>query len=224
MATFAGNKPTIMKRIVYFLVALVAMSACGNKTQQAPADADSTVVNEVADTLNTAEAVVKQVNAVYDYWNEWRQNYDENKPTVDDLFGSKEWKRVREEVAAIDRECECGGFFDFGDEGPLDPWTYDCYEGAVSANDIEAKLLPDGTAEVKFLVKDAVTIKGRPIRWIMCVEDGQWRVANIFFVNDDNMDIIENMRAYVDAMKQQNNAANTSESPQPESELSKYAE
>lgn len=213
-----------MKRIVYFLVALVAMSACGNKTQQAPADADSTVVNEVADTLNTAEAVVKQVNAVYDYWNEWRQNYDENKPTVDDLFGSKEWKRVREEVAAIDRECECGGFFDFGDEGPLDPWTYDCYEGAVSANDIEAKLLPDGTAEVKFLVKDAVTIKGRPIRWIMCVEDGQWRVANIFFVNDDNMDIIENMRAYVDAMKQQNNAANTSESPQPESELSKYAE
>ena len=88
-----------MKRIVYFLVALMAMSACGNKTQQAPADADSTAVNEVADSLNTVEAVVKQVNAVYDYWNEWRQNYDENKPTVDDLFGSKEWKRVREEVA-----------------------------------------------------------------------------------------------------------------------------
>ena len=211
-----------MKRIVYFLVALMAMSACGNKTQQAPADADSTVVNELADTLNTAEAVVKQVNAVYDYWNELREHYDENKPTVDDLFGSKEWKRVRNEVAAIDRECECGGFFDFGDEGPLDPWTYDCYEGAVSANDIEVELLSDGTADVHFLVKDAVTTKGRPIRWTMCMEDGQWRVANIFFVNDDNMDILMNMRAYVDAMKQQNNpAATTSE---PESEFSKYAE
>ena len=218
-----------MKRIVYFLVALMAMSACGNKTQQAPADTDSTAVNEVADSLNTVEAVVKQVNAVYDYWNELRQNYDESKPTVDDLFGSKEWKRVREEVAAIDRECECGGFFDFGDEGPLDPWTYDCYEGTVSANDIEAKLLPDGTAEVKFLVKDAVTIKGRPIRWTMCVEDGQWCVSNIIFVNDNNMDIIENMRAYAESMKQQNASATTSDSPEPESplpesEFSKYAE
>ena len=204
----------------------MAMSACGNKTQQAPADADSTAVNEVADSLNTVEAVVKQVNAVYDYWNEWRQNYDESKPTVDDLFGSKEWKRVRDEVAAIDRECECGGFFDFGDEGPLDPWTYDCYEGAVSANDIEANLLPDGTAEVNFLVKDAVTIKGRPIRWIMRVEDGQWRVDNIFFVKDDNMDILMNMRAYAESMKQQNTSDNNPEpeSPQPESEFSKYAE
>ena len=215
-----------MKRIVYFLVALLAMSACGNKTQQAPADADSTAVSEVApDTLNTVEAVVKQVNAVYDYWNELRQNYDEKKPTVDDLFGSKEWKRVRDEVAAIDRECECGGFFDFGDEGPLDPWTYDCYEGAVSANDIKAKLLPDGTAEVNFLVKDAVTIKGRPIRWIMRVEDGQWRVDNIFFVKDDNMDILMNMRAYVDGNKQQNASEDkAADNSEPESELSKYAE
>ena len=215
-----------MKRIVYFLVALLAMSACGNKTQQAPADADSTAVSEVApDTLNTVEAVVKQVNAVYDYWNELRQNYDESKPTVDDLFGSKEWKRVRDEVAAIDRECECGGFFDFGDEGPLDPWTYDCYEGAVSANDIKAKLLPDGTAEVNFLVKDAVTIKGRPIRWIMRVEDGQWRVDNIFFVKDDNMDILMNMRAYVDGNKQQSASEDkAADKPEPESELSKYAE
>ena len=205
----------------------MAMSACGNKTQQAPADTDSTAVSEVApDTLNTVEAVVKQVNAVYDYWNELRQNYDEKKPTVDDLFGSKEWKRVRDEVAAIDRECECGGFFDFGDEGPLDPWTYDCYEGAVSANDIEANLLPDGTAEVKFLVKDAVTLKGRPIRWTMRVEDGQWRVDNIFFVKDDNMDILMNMRAYAESMKQQNTSDNNPEpeSPQPESEFSKYAE
>ena len=35
----------------------------------------------------------------------------------------------------------------------------------------------------------------------MCVEDGQWRVANIFFVKDDNMDILMNMREYVDDEK-----------------------
>ena len=201
-----------MKKIIMMMFALVAITSCGNKTKvstnrlnSAASDADSTIVNEVPDTLNTVEAVVKQVDAVYAYWNELRQHYDENKPSIDELFGSKEWQRVSNEVAAIDRECECGGFFDFGDEGPLDPWTYDCYEGTVSADSIQVKMQPDGMAEVRFLVKDAVTIKGVPMRWLMQVEDGQWKVANIFFEKDDNLDILMNMRAYVD------NAATTGE-------------
>jgi hypothetical protein len=201
-----------MKKIVMMMFAVVAITSCGNKTKvstnrlnSAASDAESTVVNEVPDTLNTVEAVVKQVDAVYAYWNELRQHYDENKPSIDELFGSKEWQRVSNEVAAIDRECECGGFFDFGDEGPLDPWTYDCYEGTVSADSIQVKMQPDGTAEVRFLVKDVVTIKGVPMRWLMQVEDGQWKVANIFFEKDDNLDILMNMRAYVD------NAATTGE-------------
>ncbi len=201
-----------MKMIIMMMFALVAITSCGNKTKvstnrlnSAASDAESTVVNEVPDTLNTVEAVVKQVDAVYAYWNELRQHYDENKPSIDELFGSKEWQRVSNEVAAIDRECECGGFFDFGDEGPLDPWTYDCYEGTVSADSIQVKMQSDGMAEVRFLVKDAVTIKGVPMRWLMQVEDGQWKVANIFFEKDDNLDILMNMRAYVD------NAATTGE-------------
>ena len=116
-----------MRKSILLLFALMMFAACGNQTNSAVSDADSTTVeNEVPDTLNNVEAVVKQVNAVYAYWNEMREHYDENMPTVDERFGSKEWQRVRKEVEAIDRECECGGFFDFGDEGPLDAWTYDC--------------------------------------------------------------------------------------------------
>ena len=188
-----------MKKIVYMMFALVLMTACGNKTNGVASENDSTtIVNEEPDTLDNVEAVVKQVNAVYDYLAEMREHYDEKKPSIDERFGSKEWQRVRMEVEAIDRECECGGFFDFGDEGPLDAWTYDCYEGRVSANDIQAKFLPNGMAEVRFLVKDAVTIKGIPIRWLMKVEDGQWRVHNIIFENDDNLNLLMNMRAYAD--------------------------
>ena len=190
-----------MKKTVFLMMALVAMTSFANKTKSNASDADSTVVTEMSDTLNNVEAVERQVNAVYAYWNDLRQYDDEDSPCVDELFGSKEWWRVRKEVVEIDRACECGGFFDFGEEGPLDPWTYDCYEGYVSANDIKVKLQPDGTAEVNFLVKDAATPKGVPIRWLMCVEDGQWRVANIFFVKDDNMDILMNMREYVDYEK-----------------------
>ena len=190
-----------MKKTVFLMMALVAMTSYANKTKSNASDADSTVVTEMSDTLNNVEAVERQVNAVYAYWNDLRQYGDEDRPCVDELFGSKEWWRVRKEVVEIDRACECGGFFDFGEEGPLDPWTYDCYEGYVSANDIKVKLQPDGTAEVNFLVKDAATPKGVPIRWLMCVEDGQWRVANIFFVKDDNMDILMNMREYVDDEK-----------------------
>ena len=193
------------------IFALVAITSCGNKTNSAASDADSTAINEVPDTQNTVEAVVKQVNAGH---------YDENKPWIDDLFGSKEWQRVSNEVAAIDREC--GGFFDFGEEGPLNPWVYDCYEGTVSADSIQVKMQPDGTAEVRFLVKDAVTIKGVPMRWLMQVEDGQWKVANIFFEKDDNFDILMNMRAYAD------NAATKheieEETPADNINLSDYAE
>ena len=116
-----------MKKVFLFLLVLLTMTACTNKTNSAASEADSTVVvkEEVPDTLNNVEAVVKQVDAVYDYWNKMREHYDENKPSVDERFGSKEWIRVRKEVEAVDRECECGGFFDFGDEGPLDAWTYD---------------------------------------------------------------------------------------------------
>ena len=215
-----------MKKILYTLIPVLIV-ACGNKTNSAASDADSTVVNEVPDTLNTVEAVEKQVDAVYAYWNELRQHYDENKPSLDERFGSKEWQRVRNEVAAIDRECECGGFFDFGEEGPLDPWLYDCYEGVVSANDIQVKLQPDGTAEVRFLVKDAVTIEGIPMRWLMRVEDGQWRVANIFFEKDDNFDILTNMRAYADDGKSNKNSdmpKTEEEAPAEDTNLSIYAE
>lgn len=196
-----NNRLITMKKTVFLMMALVAMTSYANKTKSNASDADSTVVTEMSDTLNNVEAVERQVNAVYAYWNDLRQYGDEDRPCVDELFGSKEWWRVRKEVVEIDRACECGGFFDFGEEGPLDPWTYDCYEGYVSANDIKVKLQPDGTAEVNFLVKDAATPKGVPMRWLMCVEDGQWRVANIFFVKDDNMDILMNMREYVDDEK-----------------------
>ena len=218
-----------MKKIVFMMLALAAIASCGNKTMvstnspnNAASDADSIVVNEVPDTLNTIEAVEKQVNAVYAYWNEQRAHYDENKPSIDELFGSKEWQRVRNEVIAIDRECECGGFFDFGDEGPLDPWTYDCYEGTVSADSIQVKMQPNGMAEVRFLVKDAVTIKGVPMRWLMQVEAGQWRVANIFFEKEDNFDILMNMRAYADDAATQ--SEKEKETPADNTDLSDYAE
>ena len=222
-----------MKKVLLFLMGMllmaVGLTGCkyfkpldGPGMERDPADADSTAVNEVPDTLNTVEAVEKQVNAVYAYWNEQREHYDENKPSIDELFGTKEWQQVRNEVIAIDRECECGGFFDFGDEGPLDPWTYDCYEGYVSANDIQVKLQPNGTAEVRFLVKDAVTTKGIPMRWLMQMEDGQWRVANIFFEKEDNFDILMNMRAYVD--NADNQSEMEQETPADNINLSNYAE
>ena len=219
-----NKKQNKMRKILYMFVPMMLMACGGQKSPQDGGhgigiDSASIVVD---DTLNTVEAVKKQVNAVYAYWNELRVHYDEDKPSVDDLFGSKEWQRVRNEVLAIDSVCECGGFFDFGDEGPLNPWTYDCYEGAIKVDSIQVKMQSDGTADVRFLVRDAVTIKGVPMRWLMQVEDGQWRIANIFFVKDDNFDILMNMRAYVDDAATQHETEK--ESPSDITNLSDYAE
>jgi hypothetical protein len=195
-----------MNKCVLLLSALLMLFACGGQTKNGASDADSTQVDDVPDTLNpvpgtlnSVEAVVRQVNAVYDFWNQQREHFDENNPqaqTVDERFGTKEWQQVREDAWKVDRDCECGGFFDFGDEGPLDPWIYDCFEGWVRADSIETKLLQNGMAEVMFLVKDAVTIKGVPMRWLMRIEDGEWRVANIFFEKDGGLDLLESLREY----------------------------
>ena len=185
-----------MKKLFIAAVATLTWTACGNKTNSAPADADSAQTSVVADTLNTVEAVVSQVDSVYTYWNQMREHYSADMPTLDERFGTREWQKAVSELETVQKDCECGGYFDFGDEGPLDPWTYDCYEGAVSADSVKAQLLPDGTAEVRFLVKDAVTTKGRPMRWLMRIEDGQWRVANIYFDNDGGIDLLEGMKDY----------------------------
>jgi len=185
----------MMKKLMFFAV-LMMFAACGNKTNSAATDADSTQVYEVPDTINSVEDVVKLVDAVYDYLDEMHQHYKEGMPSLDERFATREWQQVLKEVRDIDADCECGGFFDFGDEGPLDPWTYDCYEGRVSADSVKVELLPNGTADVRFLVKDAVTIKGIPMRWLMRVEDGQWRVADIFFESMQGMDLLAEMKRY----------------------------
>ena len=185
-----------MKKLMLLAAVALTWTACGNKTSNAAADADSTQVFEVPDTLNTIEAVIQQVDSVYAYWNYQRLNYKEGMPSLDERFATREWQQVLKEVREVDADCECGGFFDFGDEGPLDPWTYDCYEGQVSADSIKVKMLPNGTADVSFLIKDAVTIKGIPMRWLMRVEEGQWRVANIIFERDGGIDLLSSMRDY----------------------------
>lgn len=186
-----------MKKLMILAVAALTWTACGNKTgNAAPTDADSTQVFEVPDTLNTIDAVIQQVDSVYAYWNYQRQNYKEGMPTLDERFGTREWQQVRNDAAEVDRDCECGGFFDFGDEGPLNPWVYDCYEGIVSADSVNVEILPNGTADVKFLVKDAVTTEGIPMRWLMRVEDGQWRVANIIFEKDGGIDLLSSLKDY----------------------------
>ena len=177
-------------------VAALTWTACGNKTNNAAADADSTQVFEVPDTLNTVDAVRQQVDSVYAYWNYQRLNYKEGMPSLDERFGTKEWQKAVNDAAEVTKDCECGGFFDFGDEGPLDPWTYDCYEGQVSADSVKVEIQPNGMAEVRFLVKDAVTIKGIPMRWLMRVEDGQWRVANIFFEANGGMNLFQRLKDY----------------------------
>ena len=47
-----------MKKLLFFLLVVLTMTACGNKTNVAASEVDSTaVVNEVPDTLNNVEAV-----------------------------------------------------------------------------------------------------------------------------------------------------------------------
>ena len=187
-----------MKKVILFALVVLSWTSCGNKTGSTTPETDSTQVQEITDTVSTVNAITGQVKAVFDYLNELRQHTNDKRPSVDERFGTKEWQQVRADAKAVDMACECGGFFDFGENGPLDAWVYDCYEGQVSADSIKVNIQPNGTAAVSLYVKNTPDAKGVPVRWLMRIEDGQWRVNDIIFVQDDNLDLLNGMRAYAD--------------------------
>ena len=78
-----------MKKFLFLMLALAAMTSCGNSGKSPQSASDSASEAGVADTLLTTEAVERQVDAVYDYWNSLREHFDEEKPSVDERFGSK---------------------------------------------------------------------------------------------------------------------------------------
>lgn len=78
-----------MKKLIFWTVAVLTWTACGNKTGGGTTDADSTQVFEVPDTLNSVEAVIKQVDAVYDYLDEMHQHYTEGMPSLDERFATR---------------------------------------------------------------------------------------------------------------------------------------
>lgn len=180
-----------MKKIVLFTIAALMLAGCSNKTQKAPDDSDSTAVIDLADSVNIEQTVIRQVKDVYEYL-ATRRDTD---PWLDERFGSKEWLRVMDAVAAVDRECECGGFFDFGDEGPVNPWTFEHYDRSVMPDSIKVQLSANGTADVSFILKETKGKKSTPLRWQMRLENDQWRVNTIIY---DGNNLLMAMRAYAD--------------------------
>jgi hypothetical protein len=69
-----------MKKIVFLIIAFAATIFSGSKTKSTPSDAALTKESEVSGSQNNVAAVVKQVNAIYDYWNDLKDHYDEKKP------------------------------------------------------------------------------------------------------------------------------------------------
>ena len=53
-----------MRKSILMISAVMMLMACGGQSKKETSDADSTQVFEVPDTLNTVEAVIKQVDAV----------------------------------------------------------------------------------------------------------------------------------------------------------------
>lgn len=166
---------------------------------------------KTAEVLGEIEAkmrkeVTLQVENVYKYIEDIRRYYldtpsekivDEKWQTADNLFGSRSWRNLRSRVDAIDQECERGGFLVFGDKGPFDAWTYDCTEGKVTPQDIVVYFTDDNAATVNFQIKDATTIDPVPMSWMMCKENGEWRVDDIVFLKDDYIDLRDVMEDYI---------------------------
>lgn len=151
--------------------------------------------------------VDKQVNNVYDYLESIRRYYldtpedqieDRVWQTADELFGSRAWRELRAKADAAARDCECGSYLEFGDAGPFDAWTYDCFEGKVTPKINHIFLSNDGsTAYADLEIKDATSITAVPLSWRLIQENGEWRVDNIIFLKDGNINLMETMLDFI---------------------------
>ena len=184
-----------MKKLILLSACALMFVACGNKTGGAATDADSTAqeVTAVPDSLNNVEAVIKQVKAVYAYFN----NRKDGDPWLDAKFGSKEWQKTIAEVVKVDekkreQDSEEEGFF----VNEFDPWTFGLLSDTLSPENINAKLLENGMAEASFTLKGDDSEDN--VCWWLKVEDGQWRVQTIFNADED---LLADMYYYLDEQK-----------------------
>ncbi len=177
-----------MNRTILFIAAML-LTACASKPSQ-PSDNTETTNEETAelqsDSLMAVQTIETLVTDVYNYLD----SCQEGMSSLDEQFGSKEWKNTMAELRKVDE----------GKDDPLfnaeyNPWTFDLYEGRITPDTIAVCLKENGTAEASFLLKDAMSTIGLPVRWLLVKEDGAWKVQAII---DESDNYLLMMKVYID--------------------------
>lgn len=197
-----------MKKLMIFVAAALTLAACGSKTKNATADADSLAVDSAAasqpaaitDTEAAKNAITTQVNAIYEFINQYKVEggYSARDNDADKRFATKEWQ---EAVAAVNKADEGRegeqGFFDAVFPDVFSYWTME-YEGPVKVSDIDVKdIRTDGRAHVDFMLKGEDK-EAQEVGWDLMLQDGQWRVKAIY---KDSRNVLAEMHHYIDLKK-----------------------
>lgn len=181
----------LMNRTI-LLIAAVLLTACASKPAQTSDNTETTdeeTVELQSDSLIAVQAIEALVTDVYIYLD----SYQDGMPSLDEKFGSKEWQNTMAELRKMDE----------GKDDPLfsagyNPWTFDLYEGRITPDTIAVNVKGNGKADVNFLLKDAMSIKGLPVQWVVVKEDGEWKVQTIIDQSDDYLLM---MKVYMDDEK-----------------------
>ena len=174
-----------MKKVMYgfAMAAVVAMASCGNATQQTKVDSDSTVtVQADVDEQVSKEAIVAQVEKIYERLNEMNENGELDLQQLEQEFCTSYYLSMKERIAQYDKDAQ-GDMRFMGDEGYH--WLLDLVP-PFSVEQVTVDMLSQDQAQVQ--VRLISTGVGKVVddedeytagtTMILLLEDGEWKVNN----------------------------------------------
>lgn len=174
-----------MKKVMYgfAMSAVVAMASCGNATQQTKVDSDSTVtVQADVDEQVSKEAIVAQVEKIYERLNEMNENGELDLQQLEQEFCTSYYLSMKERIAQYDKDAQ-GDMCFMGDEGYH--WLLDLVP-PFSVEQVTVDMLSQDQAQVQ--VRLISTGVGKVVddedeytagtTMILLLEDGEWKVNN----------------------------------------------
>ncbi len=204
-----------MKNLL-FVFAIILVSSCGNKTQKAENDSDSTAVVQdslvAADDIEVApdemfseDYLYGWIVRVYDKVNEVWSRQEVHQEELDTAFFAKSYLDLKAKVLKAQEDKKYDELF-FVEYMPFSQGL----RVPIKLNSVKVNLLTGNIAEINFDISDPDGNEAK-MWWHLDFDNGQWRI-------DDYKNNPEDQKTSVEMMEEYLNGNSSSD------DLSRYAE
>lgn len=186
-----------MKKTLLIWAALIALTGCGNtsnNTSQQAADGTKTETTAAADSATTVKDVDKRVNEIYADVFAWYARAEKDisvidkMPDFDTIYTSADYRDVLSKVKARDKQCEANGEMGFFDH---DHWVCGQDFQNLSMKLVKTEITAPGKCTAAVDITNCGTTTRVSLDLVL--ENGQWMIDDF---KTDNQSEKAQMKEY----------------------------